>query len=133
MKKFRTVQILLVFAGIIGIGVGGAQLFIPVAFESSASINLGNNISLLSEIRAAGGTLLIAGIIIMAGAFIPQITYSSVALSALFYLSYGVSRMLSMSIDGMPSESLVMATVAEIIVGVFSLWVFAGLQKEKIY
>lgn len=133
MKKFRTVQILLIVAGIIGIGVGGAQLLIPVAFESSASINLGNNSSLLSEIRAAGGTLLVAGILIMAGAFIPRITYSSVALSALFYLSYGLSRILSMAIDGMPSESLVMATVAEIIVGILSLWVFSGLQKEKVY
>jgi hypothetical protein len=36
---------------------------------------------------------------------------SGVVVSALVYLSYGLSRILGMAIDGMPAQGLVQATV----------------------
>jgi len=131
MRKHHLVQTVLVVAGIIGIGVGGAQLCIPVTFESSAGIDLGDNSSLLSEIRAAGGTLLVAGVLILSGAFLPKLTSVSVVLSTLFYLSYGLSRLFSGLMDGIPSESLVIATVVEMVVGVLSLLAWYQFRKEK--
>lgn len=131
MGKFKSIRVLLVIAGSIGICIGGAQLLIPVTFESFAGINLGENSSLFSEIRAAGGALLIAGIVILSGVFISGMTYISIVLSTLFYLSYGLSRVLSMIIDGIPSESLVIATVAEIIIGIISLFVLYRFGKEQ--
>jgi hypothetical protein len=130
MGKYATVRILLAVAGAIGIGVGGTQLFMPVAFESSAGIGLGDNSSLLSEIRAAGGTLLAASILILSGAFLPALTSVSLLLSTLFYLSYGLSRLLSGIMDGIPSESLVIATVVEMVVGMLSLLAWYKLRKE---
>jgi len=106
-------------------------LCIPVTFESSAGIDLGDNSSLLSEIRAAGGTLLVAGVLILSGAFLPKLTSVSVVLSTLFYLSYGLSRLFSGLMDGIPSESLVIATVVEMVVGVLSLLAWYQFRKEK--
>lgn len=131
MENSKLVKVLLVIAGMIGIAIGGALLFDPVAFEASAGISLGENINLLSEVRAPGGALLAGGILILLGAFISKLTHTSVVLASLFYLSYGFSRILSMIIDGVPNTSLVMATVIEIIIGILSISVLFNFLKKQ--
>lgn len=131
MEKSKVVRVLLMVSGIIGIGIGGALLFVPVAFEASAGINLGEDLNLLSEIRAPGGALLSGGIIIFLGAFIPKLTHMSLVLSSLFYLSYGFSRVLSMMIDGIPHNSLLSATIIEIIIGLLSLFLLCKFGKPQ--
>jgi len=130
MKKSNLVNILLVGGGLIGIGVGSAQLFVPVAFEASAGIRLEDNISLLSEIRGTGGTLLVGGILIALGAFNSKMIFTSIVLSCLFYLSYGLSRIFSMVMDGIPTESLVIVTGLEIAIGLISLFVLYRFGKQ---
>jgi hypothetical protein len=131
MENSKLVKAFLVVSGTIGTAIGGALLFVPVAFEASAGINLGANINLLSEIRAPGGTLLVAGILILLGAFISRMAYTSILLSSLFYLTYGLSRVLGIMIDGVPGESLVIATIAELIIGLISLFVLYNFKKKQ--
>lgn len=131
MKKSKFVKALLVISGITGICIGGAMLFAPVAFEASAGIILGNDVSLLSEIRAPGGTLLVAGVLILSGAFIPDMTYLSIILSCLFYLSYGLSRILSITFDGIPNKAIIIATTAEIILGLLSFFLMLKFQRQQ--
>ncbi len=131
MEKSKLVKALLVVAGLTGIAIGGALLFYPVAFEASAGISLEENINMLSEVRAPGGALLAGGIIILLGAFISNLTYTSVLLSSLFYFSYGFSRILSMIVDGVPTTSLVMATVIEIIIGMLSISILFNFNKKQ--
>ena len=95
-----------------------------MAFHATTGIELGIDVSLLNEIRASGGALLASGILIMLGAFVAKLTFTSTVVSTLVYFSYGLSRILSMVIDGMPAEELVLAAVLEIAIGlacVFSL------------
>lgn len=132
MKKLKVVRIVLFLAAIIAIGVGAGQVFVPVAFEASAGIQVVADSNLLSEMRAAGGALLAAGVVIISGVFISRMTFISIVLSALFYLSYGVSRLLGMVLDGMPGESLVIVTGVEIVVGVLSLMLLYRFQNEAV-
>lgn len=67
MEKFKAVKILLFISGIVALAIGVSLLFATVAFEASAGIELGQDINLLSELRAPGGALLVAGIIILLG------------------------------------------------------------------
>lgn len=131
MEKSKLVKVLLVVSGITGIGIGGALLLVPVAFEASAGILIRQDINLLSELRAPGGTLLAAGILIMLGAFNTSMTFISILLSSLFYLSYGISRVFSMLVDGIPNESLVIAAIIEIVIGSLSLLVFINLRNKR--
>ena len=126
MKNSKVLEILLIISGLIGTGIGGALLFTPVAFQASAGIELGDNISLLSEIRAPGGALLTSGILMILGAFVANLTFTSTVICTVIYLSYGISRILSMIIDGMPGEGLVIATAVEIVIGLVG--VFALLK-----
>lgn len=132
MKNSVITKIFLAFSGLIAIGIGGGLLFTPVEFEASAGIILGEDINLLSEMRASGGAIFATGILIALGALVPKLAYLSIVLSALMYLSYGASRMFGMMVDGMPNNSIVAATTAEIIIGLISILVLLRLDKKQI-
>lgn len=59
-----------------------------------------------------------SGILILSGAFIDKLTFTSATMSTLLYLSYGISRFLSMAVDGMPVAGLFHASLIEITIGV---------------
>jgi len=131
MNESKFVKVVLFISGIIGISIGGALLIDPIGFESSSGIILGGDINLLSELRAQGGTLLTAGILIILGAFVSSLTYTSVIISGLFYFSYGISRVMGMAIDGIPHDILVLATIAEIVIGLLSIYIFIKFRKRE--
>ncbi|MHA7057712.1 DUF4345 domain-containing protein [Aquimarina sp. M1] len=128
MKRIFT-KVLLIISGATGIVIGYCLLFSPVAFEASAGISLGDDINLLSEIRAPSGLLLIGGIVIISGAFFSKLKVHSIRLSCLLYLSYGFSRLVSILFDGFPSESLQIALFVELFIGFISLFVLLRFYK----
>jgi hypothetical protein len=130
MGKSIFLRILLLIGGASLIFIGGSLLFSPVSFQASAGIMLGDDVNLLSEVRASGGALFASGILIAMGAFLSEITFISIIIASLIYLSYGTSRALGMMIDGVPTNSLVVATVAEILLGVTSLLVLIRYRRS---
>jgi hypothetical protein len=123
MENSKLLKTVLFVSGLIAIGVGGLILFTPEILYAASGIELGRNISQLSEVRAPGGALLASGVLIMSGAFIARLAFTSAMVSTVLYLSYGVSRLLSMAIDGMPSDGLVQATVLETAIGLTGAFV----------
>lgn len=131
MATSRTTKVFLSLAGIIGVGIGGALLFAPAAFQAGVGIVIGDNINLLSEMRAPGGAILFAGVLIFWGAFNAQMAPVSLLISAYLHLSYGVGRVLSMMVDGMPHDTLVIATGYELVVGLLSLFLLLKLRRSQ--
>ena len=113
-KKLRA---LLLVSALIAMGIGATLLVAPVAFHAGYGTDLGTNANLLSEVRAPGGALLALGITMLIGAFIARATVPALGIGAAVYLSYGLSRLVSMAADGMPHQSLVLATVLELVIG----------------
>lgn len=124
MRYLFFVKLLLVVAGIICVTVGIGQLFFPVTFEASSGVVLDGNISLLSEMRGAGGTLLGAGIIMLAGAFRASLRRLSLMVTVLISLGYGLARIYGMLVDGMPHQVLVGVAVGELMIGLFALLLY---------
>ena len=131
MKNSIVVKTVLILSGLIASGIGGTIVFHPVAFYATYGIELAGNISLFNEIRAPGGALLASGILIMLGAFVDKLTFTSVVVSTLLYLSYGLSRIVSMTIDGMPAEGLVQAAALEIVIGLVCVFVFGKYRENQ--
>ncbi|MDA0267357.1 MAG: DUF4345 domain-containing protein [Cyanobacteria bacterium] len=105
MQPSKFLQVVLCLAGGIAAVIGALILTSPVAFYATNHIDLGNNASLLSEIRAPAGALFAYGLLIVTGAFVPQLTFTATLLATLLYLSYGFSRLVGMAIDGtQPSQ-----------------------------
>jgi hypothetical protein len=131
MKNSKVLKTILFVSGFILTGIGGAILLMPMALFASNGIDLGGNISLLNEIRPPGGALLASGLLIMSGAFVTKMTFSAAVLTILVYLSYGISRILSMAIDGIPAKGLVVATVVEIIIGLVGIFAFLKYRENE--
>jgi len=108
--------IFLSVSGLLLLAIGGTILLVPHAFYASDGIVLGNDPSLLSEIRAPGGLLAASGLFILTGVIRPTLRSLALVLTVLVYGSFGLSRLLSFSLDGMPSYSLAIATVVELVV-----------------
>ena len=130
MKNSNVVKTVLILSGLIASAIGGAIVFDPLAFYATYGIELTGNISLFNEIRAPGGALLASGILIMLGAFVEKLTFTSVVVSTLLYLSYGLSRILSIAVDGMPAEGLVQAAVLEIVIGLVCVFVLVKYREK---
>lgn len=131
MKKSNTVKAVLIVSGLIASIIGGAILIVPTLFYASYGIELGANINLLNEIRASGGGLLVTGLLILSGAFIAQLTFTSMVVSTMLYLGFGLSRLFSTVIDGIPNEGLVQSAVLEIIIGLICLFILVIFQQRQ--
>lgn len=117
MKNSKVLKVILFISGLIAIGTGATILTMPVAFYTASGINLNGDVSLLNEVRASGGALLACGLLITLGAFVVKLTFTSAVISSLLYLSYGLSRMMSMIIDGLPADTLIQAVILELVIG----------------
>jgi hypothetical protein len=122
MNKSKAVKVFLVISGLVLVVIGAGLLFVPETFHASNGIDLGGQVNLLNETRAPGGALLGSGIVILAGVFVASLTFTSAVVSVLIYLSYGISRIYSMLVDGMPSDILVGVMVLEIVIGTVGLY-----------
>ena len=124
MKIAQPLKAILIIAGLIITGIGGIILLWPVDYFATNGVDITGNISLLNEIRAPAGALLAVGILILAGAFVPQLTFTSTLMATLLYLAYGSARMLSMLVDGQPTTGLIIVAALEIIIGLVCLFAF---------
>ncbi|MEM7043838.1 MAG: DUF4345 domain-containing protein [Pseudomonadota bacterium] len=104
-------------AGIAALGIGIAITAAPVAFYGTYGIALGDDPSLLSELRAPGANLAALGMIILAGAVYQRMQRLAAFLGVTVFLAYASGRIVSMALDGMPASGLVQATLIELVVG----------------
>ena len=93
----------------------------PVAFYASNEIELGANVSLLNELKAPAGFLLVAGAFMIIAIFVRGLATTATLLGAMIYLSYAVARFVSIGIDGLPAAGLVQAAALEAIIGLACL------------
>lgn len=124
MMNFRGLvarRLVLLMAGMVAMGIAVTILFAPEAFYAAYGIELAGNTNLTNELKAPAGVLLVAGLLMLAGVFRAQLTNVSLTAAAAIYLPYGLSRLLSISIDGVPDSGLVGAAVFEIAVGAVCL------------
>ena len=131
MNNPKTLKVTLMLSGLIGVYVGIEILFFPIAFYATSGIDVAGDVSLLNEVRASGGALLLSGIIIILGAFLPRLAFTSILISTVLYLSYGFSRVVSMVIDGRPADILVYVSALEIAIGLVCALMLAKFLKYE--
>jgi len=120
-KLVKTQIAILLVAGALLILVRGFILAAPTDFYASNNIELGANVSLLNELKAPAGMLFAAGLFMVGAVFMRRMVDTATSLAALIYLSYAVTRSMSMALDGVPAAGLVQAAALEGIVGLACL------------
>lgn len=121
---------LLLISGLLAVGIATTILCAPDAFYKGYGIDIGADASLVNELKAPAGMLFITGLLMLAGVVRKALTVTSLSTASLVYLSYGLSRLWSMAIDGMPHSGLVSAAILEIALGLICLLVFMRVRKS---
>jgi len=105
-------------AGAIGGLIGGALMFTPKAFLEMSQVVVERDPSLMSEITAPSGVLLISAAFLIFSAIKLRFARQALLIGAVVYGSYGVARLIGMLLHGVPSESLIAAMIFEIAIAV---------------
>jgi glucan phosphoethanolaminetransferase (alkaline phosphatase superfamily) len=121
MRGLITRKLVLLLSGLTASGIAATIFFAPDAFYASYEIDLAGNTNLTNELKASAGALFVAGLLMLLGVFRATLTFVSLVAAAAIYLAYGLSRFLSIAIDGIPHSSLVGAAIFEIAIGVACL------------
>jgi hypothetical protein len=119
MMAFRTALSLV--NGSVAVGVGGAILFVPESVFGRFGILDAASPDLLSELRAPGAALLAAGAFMLVSAWKRRLRRAASLLALLVYGSYAVGRLVSWTLDGMPSGALLAAMAVEVLLAALSL------------
>ena len=112
-------------SGAILAGIGLSMLVVPLDFFAMNGVEIPADPSLLSEITAPGVALVLVGVLMLTGSIKLEFAKLGLVEGGLVYGSYGLSRVISMVFHGLPSDSLVTATVIELVVGI----ILIGLSR----
>lgn len=117
LNGLQMVKVILLASGVVAVGIATTILFAPEVFYAGYGIEIGGDPTLVNELKAPAGALLIAGLLMFAGVFRTELVMVSLTTASVVYLSYGLSRLLSIVMDGLPDSSLVGAAVIELGIG----------------
>lgn len=117
-------KIALSIAGFTSLGIGAFILAAPHAFYASYGIALGQDPSLLSELRAPGGGLAAFGAVMLAGIVRPALRQTAVVAALTVFLAFPAGRVAGLAIDGIPSSGIVGALVLELAIAALCLFAF---------
>lgn len=121
---------LLLASGLLATGIAATILVAPDPFYASYDIDVSSNASLANELKAPAGMLLVAGLLMLAGVAKSEHTVTSLAVGSVIYLSYGLSRLLSIAVDGIPHSALVSAAMLELALGTVCLFGLVHLRMH---
>lgn len=118
MSRSLFLYAVLFLSGVIAVLIGAAIVLDPVGFHATSGIHLGaGDAALLNEMRAAGGAILAIGLLALVGLFVRQLQTLALTASAVFYTGYGLARLASLMMDGVPDQMMVWITALELAVG----------------
>lgn len=129
MKFTRFQKITLGVSSATALAIGLFILIVPKTFYASYGIALEHDPNLLSELRAPGAGLAALGALMLAG--LVRVTFAPVAIVAAFtvYLAFPVGRVVSIAVDGMPSQSILAALVIELVIACLLVTAFGRRQS----
>ena len=108
--------LMLVFVGIMRLGN-------PIkTYLKNSGIRLGNDPSLLNEMRGVSAVMLSAGIIIALGIFIEKLTFTSHCIGSLIFLGFAIGRLISLKVDGKPSKQISQGIIFELVLGAANVY-----------
>ena len=121
---------LLLASGLLATGIAATILAAPDPLYAGYGIDISSNASLANELKAPAGTLLAAGLLMLVGVVKSKYAVTSLAVASVIYLSYGLSRLLSIAVDGFPHSALVSAAMLELALGTVCLLGFVRLRMS---
>ena len=103
-------------SGIILSAIGSAFMIAPQTFLAMSEVFVEQDPGLMSEVTAQSGLLVISGGFLILSAIKLRFANAGLLFGAFVYGSYGCSRLVSMQLHGVPSDTLVVVAYFELCV-----------------
>ena len=124
MKHSLGLKVILIVLALTLVIFGGWRLVNPVGFYTFSGLELSGDAGLLSEVRAAGGIIMVSGLLVGLGAFRGSWSSTSVLVATAAFLSLGLARLLGMVLDGSPGAEVIKGMAVELVLGGLGLFAF---------
>ena len=124
MRSTTFEKIALGLSGLTAFTIGALILFAPHAFYASYGITLGEDASLLSELRAPGAGLAGFGLLMLLGIWRHAVLPVAMAAALTVFVAFPAGRLVGLAVDGMPSGSVMGALVVELMIAALCLAAF---------
>lgn len=130
MKRLLTRLSLTGSGALLGV-IGGALILAPQHFLEMSHVVITPDPGLMSELAAPAGLLLASSALMIYGAIRVRFATLALSIGIIVYGSYGAGRLLSMMLNGLPSESLIAATVIEVMVTAGLTWLWLSWRSPQ--
>lgn len=97
--------------------IGSLLVFAPDVLFGLNGIFLDPSAAMMSEVRSPGVLILLVGFVAVVGLVKPDFERPALLVSASLLLAYGIGRLISLPLDGLPPASLQMAAAVELGLG----------------
>ncbi|WP_075342384.1 DUF4345 domain-containing protein [Tenacibaculum agarivorans] len=130
MNSLKFLKIYLFVSGLLLSIIGTLTAFNPVKIKANEGIEIAGNASALNDVRSFGILLIATAILAFSGALKTFFTKTASIAIPLLFIALGVGRIISIILDGMPSDGMAKATVLEIILGTIGIALYS-INKNK--
>jgi hypothetical protein len=120
-RAFKGILIVLALTLVV---FGGWRLVDPLGFYTFSGLALPDDAGLLSEVRGAGGIMLVSGLVVGLGAVRRAWSRTAVVFAAVVFLSLGLGRLLGIALDGSPGAGVIQGMAIELVLGGLALFAF---------
>ena len=114
-------RLVLFLAALTMIGIGATIALAPHVLYSQPDGSMPGDIVLASDLRSSGSFLLVCGLIVLSAGFGLIARRAALSLAAIAFLSYGLGRVLSFVMDGIPNATILTAAGVEWVLGLATL------------
>lgn len=115
-------------SGILLIVIGSYIALATSAYLTQFGVIESRSVDFFSELRGMGGGLVGYGLLALCGVFNRHLEKTALVISMLVFCTFSMFRVLSIVLDGMPSQGVLMALLIEV---VFALWGLALLRRDR--
>lgn len=110
-------SVLLALGAVTALGLSLAVLALPEQFYAGYGIDPAGQVSLLNELKAPALLILVLGLAQAAAVVQHNWRRTGLVAGGLLYLGFGLSRLVAILSDGLPSTSLVWVMAIELLLG----------------
>ena len=125
--------VVLSLSGLLFVYAGTMRLIKPLksiclkTYLDNPEIKLEGKVDIFNEMRGAGSSIALSGIIILLGIIIPQLTLASFVVAIVTFLGYAVGRLVSLKSDGKPGQQMTQGLISELVLGAANVFCFVNM------
>ena len=112
---------------IVTLAISGLLLFVlagvlrlsnPIKnYLKNSGIKLDKDVNMLSEARGMSSVMLLGGLVVLSGTFVPEMAFTSLVIAIMLFLGFAMGRLISYGVDGKPNNQIIIGLTTEIVLG----------------